>query len=81
MDLPNGHHSQSLVVVTVDKRGDLRYITNIHIACNYMRAAACMHACTCPGAEWSDDSGFIYSALIVYLMIAWRGDTHHVIKQ
>ena len=30
-----------------------------------MRAAACMHACTCPGAEWSDDSGFIYSALIV----------------
>ena len=41
-----------------------------------MRAAACMHACTCPGAEWSDDSGFIYSALIVsYDCLAGGGGT------
>jgi hypothetical protein len=44
VDLPNGHHSQSLAVVTVDKRGDLRYITNIHIAFNY--TCALLRACT-----------------------------------
>ena len=37
-----------------------------------MRAAACMHACTCPGSERSDDSGFIYNALIVSYDV-WGG--------